>query len=78
MKEKYPVWHSSAGEIISCVEKIKVMQQNIDELRLIAQDLFEDGVLMGIDQKQLKSYLSSLMNSLSNPYINNHSSEESR
>jgi len=68
MKKSYPVWRATSGEKVACVEKIKVMQQNIDELLGVAQDLFEDGVLMGIDQDQLKSYLALLMNNLVNPY----------
>ncbi len=63
-----PIWKSLSGERIACVEKIKVMRQNIVELQQIAQDLFEDGILMGIDPKQLRQYLIELMGSLENPY----------
>lgn len=68
MKQNYPVWKTPSGERVACVEKIKVMQQNIDELLGVAQDLFEDGVLMGIDSEQLRSHLALLMNKLVNPY----------
>ena len=63
-----PIWVTSAGEIVSCTEKIKVMQQNIEELQQIAQDVFEDGVLMGIDPKQLRQYLEQLMHNLQTDY----------
>lgn len=63
-----PIWKSQNGERIACVEKIKVMQQNIAELQQIAQDLFEDGILMGIDPKQLRQYLIELIENLENPY----------
>ena len=59
-----PIWLTAAGEKVSCIEKIKVMQQNIEELQQMAQDVFEDGVLMGIDPKQLRQYLEQLMHSL--------------
>jgi hypothetical protein len=64
------IWYSSDGKIISCTEKIKVMQQNIDELRQLAQDAFEDGVLMGIDPNQLRECFVSLMKKLDNSYPN--------
>jgi hypothetical protein len=59
-----PIWVTPEGERVSCTEKIKVMQQNIEELQQIAQDVFEDGVLMGIDPKQLSQYLEQLMHNL--------------
>lgn len=68
MTVKYPVWKTVEGKKVSCTEKIKVMQQNIDELQQMAQDLFEDGILMDIDPRQLKQYLQELMQNLYNPY----------
>ncbi len=68
MEESYPIWKTPSGEKVSCIEKIKVMQQNIDELIAISQDLFEDGILMGIDPEQLRKYLADLMYQLVNPY----------
>jgi hypothetical protein len=63
-----PVWLSPDGVKVACTEKIKVMQQNLEELQQMAQDTFEDGVLMGIDSVQLKNYLMNLMQNLHNPY----------
>ena len=63
-----PIWKSPSGEIVACTEKIKVMQQNIDELSQLAQDAFEDGLLMGIDPVQLRQYFVDLMLQLKNPY----------
>lgn len=62
------IWYSPDGEKISCTEKLKVMQQNIDELKQVAQDAFEDAVLMGIDPVQIKQCLSEIMQNLINPY----------
>mgnify|MGYP000007458909 CR=1 FL=1 len=70
MTVKYPIWKTVEGRTVSCTEKIKVMQQNIDELQQIAQDLFEDGILMDIDPEQLKNYLQQLIRDLQNPYKN--------
>lgn len=68
MTNKYPIWKTVEGKKVSCTEKIKVMQQNIEELGQIAQDLFEDGILMDIDPQQLKNYLQELILDLHNPY----------
>ena len=61
-------WYSPDGEIIACLEKLKVMQQNITELQQLAQDAFEDGILMGIEPNQIRRCFSNLMLNLVNPY----------
>ena len=66
------IWYSPNGEKIACTEKLKVMQQNINELIEYANDAFEDGVLMGIDPNQLRECFSNLMKNLKNPYLNNN------
>jgi hypothetical protein len=49
MMSSRPVfWQDSSGKLIACTEKIKVLNENLDELRQVAQDALEDGVLMGV------------------------------
>ena len=62
------VWRTSAGGVVSCVEKIKVMSQNFRELRQLAQDTLEDAILMGCDEAQVRQELVHLIESLENPY----------
>ena len=62
------VWRSPAGEPLSCVEKIKVLEENLAELRQLAQDALEDAVLMGGDERQLREALHEIVDSLKNPY----------
>jgi hypothetical protein len=62
------VWHGPKGEVIACTEKNKVMRENLEELRQMAQDALEDAVLMGCDEEQVRSALAELMLSLVNPY----------
>ncbi|MEQ1814711.1 MAG: hypothetical protein ABL860_09725 [Candidatus Nitrotoga sp.] len=62
------VWLSPTGEVISCVEKNKVLSENLDEIRQICQDALEDAVLMGCDEKQFRSVLTDLLSELKNPY----------
>lgn len=63
-----PVWCGDDGSLVSCNEKIKVMQENMTELYQTAQDAFEDALLMGCSESQLREYLSRLIAALENPY----------
>ena len=62
------VWRSPSGEIVSCIEKLKVLRENIEEIRQLCQDALEDAVLMGCDELQLKQVLVNLVQQLKNPY----------
>jgi uncharacterized protein (UPF0335 family) len=61
-------WRTPAGEPVSCLEKIKVLNENLAELRQLAQDALEDAVLMGCDERQLRQVLHDLVDGLVNPY----------
>lgn len=63
-----PTWHDDDGRPIACVEKIKVMNENYLELRQMLQDAFEDGLLMGCSEAQMRVALGRLVNGLTNPY----------
>lgn len=62
------IWRSPQGEVIACVEKNKVMQENLVEIQQICQDALEDAVLMGCDEKQVRAVLTELIAQLHNPY----------
>ena len=66
--DPFPVWRTPAGEPVSCVEKIKVLNDNLAELQALAQDALEDAVLMGCDERQVREVLAELLGSLVNPY----------
>jgi hypothetical protein len=66
--DEFPVWHTPEGDPVSCVEKIKVLNENLAELRGLAQDALEDGVLMGCDEGQLREVLAGIIAGLVNPY----------
>ena len=65
---EFPVWLTPDGEKVSCVEKIKVLNENLAELRALAQDALEDAVLMGWDERQVREVLAGIMAGLVNPY----------
>jgi hypothetical protein len=63
-----PDWRTPEGEAVSCVEKIKVLNENLAELRALAQDALEDAVLMGCDERQVREVLGAIVAGLVNPY----------
>lgn len=71
MNSKLPIWLKETGEVISCVEKIKVMNENMEELEQIVIDAYEDAILMDVDPNQVKKYLIEMINNLNNPYKGN-------
>ncbi len=62
------VWRGPKGEIIACIEKNKVLRENLEEIRQVCQDALEDAVLMGCDEHQFRSVLNTLVDGLVNPY----------
>jgi len=71
VEENGPVWRDPDGKPVSCVEKIKVLNQNLDEIRQLAQDALEDAILMGCDEGQVRGVLQRLVDDLQNPYRKN-------
>ena len=67
-KEKSIIWRSPAGDVIACIEKNKVMQENIAEIRQVCQDALEDAVLMGCDEQQFRVVLAELVAGLESSF----------
>ena len=63
-----PVWLTPQGEKLSCIEKIKVLNENLEEIQALTQEAFEDAVLMGADENQFKQVIQSIAQSIVNPY----------
>lgn len=68
---KKVIWKSSDGSLIACKEKIKVLEENLQEFQQEAQDILEDALLMGCDEKQVKEVLHFIVAKLTNPYKKN-------
>jgi hypothetical protein len=62
------VWRDPKGNIVACVEKNKVLRENLEEIRQVCQDALEDAVLMDCDEEQFRQVLTDLVQSLNNPY----------
>jgi hypothetical protein len=54
-------WLTPDGEPVSCLEKLKVLEQNLQEFREMALDILEDAALMGCDVEQVRGALSDLL-----------------
>jgi hypothetical protein len=62
------VWRSPSGEVVACVEKLKVLRENLEEIQQLCQDALEDAALMGCDERQFKQVLANLVQQLESPY----------
>ena len=63
-----PVWRREDGTPIACIEKIKVLNENLSELRQIAQDAFEDALLLECPEEVIRNEFHRLVDSLANPW----------
>jgi len=72
MTKKSTIWRRDDGTIVACTEKIKVMKENLDELKQAAQDALEDGLLMEVSEAQIREALHKMIDTLVNPYQKNH------
>jgi hypothetical protein len=63
-----PVWRGPNGEIIACVEKLKVLRENLEEIQSACQDALDDAVLMGCEQDQFRQALVGLVSRLKSEY----------
>lgn len=63
-----PTWRAPDGAPVACVEKIKVLNENLLEIRQMCQDALEDAVLMGCDESQMRAVLLDMVRSLEEPF----------
>ena len=68
MKHADVVWTDDEGKVISCAEKNKVLKENLLEIRQVCQDAFEDALLMGCSERQIRAVFAQLIAGLANPY----------
>lgn len=61
-------WRQPDGEPVSCEEKLKVLDENLEEIRQYCQDAFEDAILMGCDESQVREVLQAVVDAIENPY----------
>ena len=63
--ELYPnIWKTSDNSIISCKEKILILNNNVIELQSLINQIYDEAILMGVDKKQIKKVISNLATNL--------------
>jgi uncharacterized protein (UPF0335 family) len=60
-------WPQPDGTLVSCREKLRVLEENHAELAQAMQDAFEDAVLMGVDAEAMRGILRELVARLESP-----------
>lgn len=48
-------WLDANGQTLACTEKVKVLEENWDEVKSLLQDVFDDAILMGATLTQLQT-----------------------
>ena len=61
------VWPGADGQPLSCREKLKVLAENHAEARQALQDIFEDALLMGVDETAMRRILAEMVAGLDSP-----------
>ncbi len=63
-----PIWRTPQGEKLACLDKIKVLNENLEEIRALAQEALEDAMLMGCDETQFRNVIKNLSEVIVNKY----------
>ncbi len=62
-----PVWPQEDGVPVSCKEKLRMLAENHAELAQVMQDAFEDAVLMGVAEAEMRRILAGMVENLQTP-----------
>ena len=62
------VWRGPDGEPVACVDKLALLEENLAELREMAQEALEDAVVMGCDESQARQVMARLVAGLDKPF----------
>ncbi|KIM00287.1 hypothetical protein CCC_03075 [Paramagnetospirillum magnetotacticum MS-1] len=61
-------WRQPDGSPVACVEKLKVLEENLAEFRTLALELLEDAVLMGCDPELVRDVLKAEVEAVDTPF----------
>ena len=64
----FPTWRKPSGAPVSCVEKIKVLNENFAELRNLAQETLDDALLLGCSEAQARKAIREMLDGLATSY----------
>jgi hypothetical protein len=60
-------WPGADGKPIACRDKLKMLAENHADLAQSLQDVFEDAVLMGVDEAAMREILAGMVGDLVSP-----------
>ncbi len=61
------LWPGADGEPVACREKLKTLEENHREAATLLRDVFEDAVLMGVEEGAMRRVLTELIAALPSP-----------
>jgi hypothetical protein len=62
-------WPGADGAPVSCREKLKMLAENHAEAAQTLRDVFEDALLMGVDEAAMRKILADLVAALPSPRL---------
>ena len=60
-------WPQSNGKPVTCKEKLKILEENKTELTQYMRDVFEDALLIGVDEEFMRDFLKDMVDQLRSP-----------
>jgi hypothetical protein len=60
-------WPGLDGSAVGCREKLKMLAENYAEVSEILRDVFEDAVLMGVNEAAMRQILADIVAGLDSP-----------
>lgn len=54
-------WRAPDGQPIACREKLKVLDENLEELRSLYQDALDDAVALGCDTESFRAVVTDMV-----------------
>ncbi|WP_408744671.1 hypothetical protein [Acetobacter fabarum] len=61
------IWPQEDGQPVTCQEKLRMLEENWQEVQQVLADAFEDAVLMGVSEQVMRERLVELVASLPSP-----------
>ncbi len=58
------IWRKPDGSVVSCHEKVKVLNENYAELQALLQDLLDDALVLGCSEAQVREVLQHMLDGL--------------
>jgi len=64
-KNVFPkVWYSTDKVKISCKEKILLLNKNIQDFNEVAQEIYDEAILMGVKKEQIEEILEAVIKNI--------------